>query len=165
WVWRTDKPATLEETGIRHQECAECGAKQNEGSVIEKLTPDHVHAFGNWKNDKKNHWKECECGEISDKAAHVEKVVKAKESTETEKGYTGDKVCSVCGYMIEQGKEIPTLEELGPNSVPLANGTGGVNLWLIIGIIVGVCAVFFLFFIIFKRRKKDEEEENQQGQA
>ena len=44
------------------------------------------------------------------KEAHTEKVVNAKPATETEKGYTGDKVCSVCGKEIAKGQEIPVLE-------------------------------------------------------
>jgi hypothetical protein len=31
----------------------------------------------------------------------------AKEATETEKGYTGDKVCTDCGETVEKGKDIP----------------------------------------------------------
>ena len=33
-------------------------------------TPPHEHSFGGWKNDGTNHWKECSCGEISEKSPH-----------------------------------------------------------------------------------------------
>lgn len=41
WQWIVDKPATEEETGLKHEECGVCEAKRNEGTVIDKL--DHTH--------------------------------------------------------------------------------------------------------------------------
>ncbi len=38
---------------------------------------------------------------------HTEKRINEKEATATEKGYTGDLVCEICGYEIERGEEIP----------------------------------------------------------
>ena len=52
------------------------------------------------------------------KEAHTEKVVNAKPATETEKGYTGDKVCSVCGKEIAKGQEIPVLEPAPTEPAP-----------------------------------------------
>ncbi len=37
WDWIIDKDATTTEEGEKHEECGNCGAKQNEGTVIEKL--------------------------------------------------------------------------------------------------------------------------------
>jgi len=37
WDWIVDKEATTEEAGSKHEECGNCGAKQNEGTVIDKL--------------------------------------------------------------------------------------------------------------------------------
>ena len=37
WDWVTDKEPTTSEEGEKHEECGNCGAKQNEGTVIEKL--------------------------------------------------------------------------------------------------------------------------------
>lgn len=37
WDWVVDKEATTEEAGSKHEECGNCGAKQNEGTVIDKL--------------------------------------------------------------------------------------------------------------------------------
>ncbi len=34
--WKVDKAATADETGLKHEECAVCGAKRNENTVIEK---------------------------------------------------------------------------------------------------------------------------------
>ncbi len=70
-------------------------------------SPSHTHSYGtDWKSDADSHWHECSCGSIADKAAHSMETKNAKAATATEKGYTGDKVCTVCGYTIA-GKEIP----------------------------------------------------------
>ncbi|MBO7737212.1 MAG: hypothetical protein J6S77_00750, partial [Clostridia bacterium] len=34
WEWVTDKEATSTEEGEKHEECKDCGAKQNEGTKI-----------------------------------------------------------------------------------------------------------------------------------
>lgn len=67
----------------------------------------HEHSYGSeWKSDANSHWHECSCGAVSDKADHNMKVENAKEATKTESGYTGDKICTICGYTVK-GKEIP----------------------------------------------------------
>lgn len=40
YSWKVDKPATEDETGLKHEECV-CGKKRSEDTVINKL--DHVH--------------------------------------------------------------------------------------------------------------------------
>lgn len=35
--WTTDKTATKEETGVKHEECTICGLKRNENTVIDKI--------------------------------------------------------------------------------------------------------------------------------
>ena len=45
------------------------------------------------------------------------KIVGAKEATCTSKGYTGDKVCSVCGKVLEYGTEIAELNHTYENGV------------------------------------------------
>lgn len=74
----------------------------------------HKHSYGSeWKSDANSHWHECSCGAVSDKADHNMKVENAKEATKTESGYTGDKICTVCGYMVK-GKEIPPIGTTEP---------------------------------------------------
>lgn len=74
--------------------------------TITPTTSFHTHSYGtDWKSDADNHWHECSCGSIADKAAHDMETKNAKDATATEKGYTGDKVCKVCGYTIK-GEEI-----------------------------------------------------------
>ncbi|MDE7253864.1 MAG: InlB B-repeat-containing protein, partial [Acetatifactor sp.] len=34
YVWKTDKAATADETGLKHEECTRCGDKKSEGTVI-----------------------------------------------------------------------------------------------------------------------------------
>lgn len=46
---------------------------------------------------------------VTVKENHTEKIVNAIEATTTQKGYTGDTVCSVWGLEIAKGKEIPQL--------------------------------------------------------
>lgn len=76
------------------------------GLTITPTTSSHTHSYGtDWKSDADNHWHECSCGSIADKAAHDMETKNAKDATATEKGYTGDKVCKVCGYTIK-GEEI-----------------------------------------------------------
>lgn len=81
---------------------------------------DEIHIYGtDWKSDKDNHWHKCSCGNEKDTAAHTPKIVNAKEATTSEKGYTGDTVCEVCGYEITKGEGIPvkgTSPATGDNS-------------------------------------------------
>ena len=41
--WVVDRPATEDVPGVKHEECANCGTKRNEGTEIPKL--DHEHVF------------------------------------------------------------------------------------------------------------------------
>ncbi len=71
------------------------------------VTVEHDPA-GVWSRDAGGHWHACEaCHDKLDHAAHAPKVEGAQSATCTEDGYTGDAVCSVCGYVIAKGKAIP----------------------------------------------------------
>ena len=84
------------------------------GLTITPTTSSHTHSYGmDWKSDADNHWHECSCGSIADKAAHDMETKNAKDATATEKGYTGDKVCKVCGYTVK-GEEIPAVGTTKP---------------------------------------------------
>ena len=55
----------------------------------------HEHAFGTeWVSDAAYHWHVCDCGEISDYAAHTFKWVIDKDATATEAG-SKHEVCTV----------------------------------------------------------------------
>lgn len=83
--------------------CKDCGEKVTDGTVIKA-----GHDYGDsYKSDAENHWKECGCGNVTDKSAHTFgewSVIKA--ATETEKG-NKEKACSVCGYKVTE--DIPVL--------------------------------------------------------
>ena len=58
----------------------------------------HEHVFGTeWVSDAAGHWHVCNCGDISDYAAHTFKWVIDKDATATEAG-SKHEVCTVCGY-------------------------------------------------------------------
>lgn len=87
----------------------------------------HTHSYGaDWKSDADNHWHECSCGSIADKAAHDMETKNAKDATATEKGYTGDKVCKVCGYTVK-GKEIPVSGTTKPTNPTKPDGNTDVT--------------------------------------
>ncbi len=50
----------------------------------------------------------------------------AKDATATEKGYTGDKVCKVCGYTVK-GKEIPVSGTTKPTNPTKPDGNTDVT--------------------------------------
>ncbi len=71
----------------------------------------HQHSFNDeWKTDSKNHWHECNCGAHSDELSHELEIKNSKNATSSSTGYTGDKVCKVCGYT-EKGNVIPILND------------------------------------------------------
>lgn len=79
---RGQKNATTTEEGYTGDSyCLGCNSLIMKGTVIEKLPEEHKHVFGAWVSDTAHHWKECECGDITQKAEHT-----------YEKG-----VCTVCG--------------------------------------------------------------------
>lgn len=87
----------------------------------------HTHSYGtDWKSDADNHWHKCSCGSIADKAVHDMETKNAKDATATEKGYTGDKVCKVCGYTVK-GKEIPASGTTKPTNPPKPDGNTDVT--------------------------------------
>lgn len=95
--------------------------------TITPTTSSHTHSYGtDWKSDADNHWHECSCGSIADKAAHDMETKNAKDATATEKGYTGDKVCKVCGYTVK-GKEIPASGPTKPTNPTKPDGNTDVT--------------------------------------
>ena len=96
---KVTKEATATEAGEKTYTCTVCKVTRTEviPATGEAPEPPHVHEYGTtWKSDKTYHWKECECGEVSDKAEHTWDAGKVtKEATATEAGektYT----CTVC---------------------------------------------------------------------
>ena len=69
----------------------------------------HVELSG--QSGAKGHWQTCRCGYKSEVAEHNGVVTGAVEATYESDGYTGDTICSVCGYEMAKGQVIPALEE------------------------------------------------------
>lgn len=69
------------------------------------VTVAHAHKpASDWSSDASGHWHACAgCSEKLNIAAHSGKVVGKRDATCTEAGYTGDSVCSICGYVVAKG--------------------------------------------------------------
>ena len=111
---------------------------------------DAIHIYGtDWKSDKDNHWHECSCGDKKDTAAHTPKVVNAKEATSSEKGYTGDTVCEVCGYEITKGEDIPV-----NGTSPATGDNSNMFLWIALLFISGSAMVTLT--VVDRKRKAEK---------
>lgn len=104
----TTGKTTMDMSGNQYR----CVVTGDGGAVISDpatLTVTHTHKpSSDWSSDADGHWHACAaCGDRLDYAAHTPKVEGAQGATCTEEGYTGDTVCSVCGYVIEEGETIP----------------------------------------------------------
>lgn len=88
--------------------------------VTVNLSAEHVHSPGAaWSRDADGHWHACSgCADKLDYEVHTPKTVNAKAATCTEDGYTGDTVCSVCGYEISQGEAVPATGHSFTSYVP-----------------------------------------------
>ena len=69
------------------------------------VTVAHAHKpASDWSSDASGHWHACAgCSEKLNIAAHSGKVVGKRDATCTEAGFTGDTVCSICGYVVAKG--------------------------------------------------------------
>lgn len=118
--------------------CSVCGAEY--GELLQ-----HTYTT-DWKSDKDSHWHECTCGDKKDTAAHTPKTVNGKEATTTEKGYTGDTVCGICGYEIAKGEDIPAKvtptepDDNKPTS-PETGDSSNMVLWFGLLILSALCLV------------------------
>lgn len=64
----------------------------------EEKEPEHEHVFSDtWSKNELEHWKECECGELSSVENHKMLWTQVKEASRKEKGLEEGK-CGVCGY-------------------------------------------------------------------
>ncbi len=90
-------------------------------------------------------WGSVTFAEAVKECTHEETELKdAKEPTETEKGYTGDKVCKDCGVVVEEGKDID------PTGTPAKTGDAMLAVSAVAILAVGAAAVI-------SRRRKIED--------
>jgi len=136
------------------KECVRCAGQQLEksahadsdtngkcdvcGADVPVPPPAHTHDYGTiWKTDANNHWKECECGEKSENAAHIDD--------------NGDNKCDTCNYAM------PAHDPDDPGTTPPTDDEGGLGTGAIIGIVIGSVAVvgiggFALFWFVIKKK-------------
>lgn len=115
-VKEADKAATCTENGYKGREyCSVCNTTIKERTII----PATGHQWGEWHTalaktcttDGKE-VRECsKCSKIEERTipatGHDVKLVGAKDSTCTSKGYSGNEVCKTCGKTIKTGHELP----------------------------------------------------------
>ena len=109
------KAATcLAEGNAEYYTCTECGKvfADKEGSketTLAALTTaklSHSYTGSVKANGDGTHAYQCVngCGKYGGAVSCVTQTVNYKEATETEAGYTGDKVCTVCGQTVSKGQ-------------------------------------------------------------
>lgn len=83
------------------------------------VTVAHAHKpASDWSSDASGHWHACAgCSEKLNIAAHSGKVVGKRDATCTEAGFTGDTVCSICGYVVAKGVATPAAGHSYQNGV------------------------------------------------
>lgn len=137
----------------------------------------HSHVYGDsWKSDEDNHWKECECGDKAELAAHTFAWKTDKEATKTETGLKHEE-CSVCGYKRNENTEIAkltdssTADKTEPNSTsessdpakteehdgpssPRTGSRSDISLWIALTLISGGALVAAKVFS--KKRKTNK---------
>lgn len=97
-----------EATETSPQTCAVCGYE-----IAPKL--EHIHNYEDtYKTNETNHWKECRCGNITDKSTHNFTWVTDEEATEVKTGSKHEE-CTVCGYK-KEAVEIPALKPTEPDT-------------------------------------------------
>lgn len=115
-VKEADKAATCTENGYDGREyCSVCNTTIKERTII----PATGHQWGEWhtalaKTCTTDGKEERVCSKCSEKeertipaTGHDVKLVGAKDSTCTSKGYSGDEVCKTCRKTIKTGHELP----------------------------------------------------------
>ena len=120
--WIIDRDATDSADGIKHQECAVCGYRCSENTVIPKT---HMHSF-HWQGDAGQHWRECDCGEKQEMAPHNFVWKTDKKPTSQETGIKHEE-CTVCGIKRNEGTSIPKTEN--PQ-------TGDASLWTWLAVLI-----------------------------
>ena len=88
------------------------GSRVEATATVRFVVTEHDFDTTTWEHDENTHWNPCKdagCAVHGNEAAHdTEGELKnAAEATFDTDGYTGDKYCSVCGALAEEGTVIP----------------------------------------------------------
>ena len=107
-------PADCTHNAVYYKSCG-CGAMgtntfEAANTAIEHSWSDDYLAEN--ADEDKHHHICTECGAKDEGAAHFPKVINAKDATETQTGYTGDVVCSICWRELEKGEQVPMLAHI-----------------------------------------------------
>lgn len=111
---------------------------------LPQLQDEHTHtANGSWQNNSTDHWKECDCGMILDKAAH---------------DCGDDNVCDTCGYTKSTGNdsEEPSKPAKPTNTQPSQTTQTGDNSNIFIWVALMFVSGFGILGAILYSRKKKE---------
>lgn len=153
WKWVVDKAPNTFLEGVQHEQCDGCGSVRNEGTEISKLE-DHEHQFGDWLFDAQAHWKQCQCGVVSQNENHsfAEWTV-VQDATEKENGLKK----SVCVCAAEKTAEIPATGISQP-PVEISKETV-LPLWtvVLISVAAGVAGASCVWFILFRVKERSRK--------
>lgn len=88
------------------------GSSVEATATVRFVVTEHDFDTSTWEYDEHTHWNPCKetgCAVHGNEAAHDTKgeLKKATAATFDTNGYTGDKYCSVCGALAEEGTVIP----------------------------------------------------------
>ena len=137
--WEVVTPATCTEAGEEKRECAICG--EVETRVIAATGHDHD---GEWAYDDDNHWHECKCGDIADKAPHDTEWIVTKNPTHNEAGLKHEE-CKVCEW---RGEDVEIPADPNLDDVP---GTGDMTPVVAAAFVAVLCMAAVVVFV-FKRK-------------
>ncbi len=118
--------ATHEKNGnFEYYVCSSCGKLFKDSTGMEEIAQSDTviakgeHVYGtNYKQDEEYHWKECECGSVTEKAAHsFGEWMVTKEPTVDEAG-SRERLCSVCEYKVVEELDKLEAEDVILGDVP-----------------------------------------------
>lgn len=166
--WIIDKEATEDETGIKHEECKDCGYKRNEETIIEKV--DHVHlptklpaTLSTHLKQGNNEYYQCSsCGKYyKDENCTIETTVEAEKLPTTPDHEYGDWIEVKKATYEEEGLEERTCicghkeyMKVSPLIKPIEAKSN--TIWIIVSIVEGVIVLSLgvaLTLVLLKKKK------------
>ena len=121
-------------------------------ATYKDAAPEHTHSYGDWKSDAENHWKECDCSDKTELAAHTFEWKIDREATKTETGLRHEE-CSVCGF---KRNENTVIDKLPSGDVPETGDASQFFGWIVLLLISG--GVVLGTAVYGKKRKESEAE-------
>lgn len=121
-------------------------------ATYKDAAPEHTHSYGDWKSDAENHWKECDCSDKTELAAHTFEWKIDREATKTETGLRHEE-CSVCGF---KRNENTVIDKLPSGDVPKTGDASHFFGWIVLLLISG--GVVLGTAVYGKKRKESEAE-------